>query len=98
MRTSPTLDAVRASLLRHGAPAAYVGRLVGELADHREDVIGDRGRAGSTPGAGAGAADERLGEPATVADAACAALRRGSFLWRHRVLVLIVAPLVLLPL
>jgi len=98
MPTSPTLDAVRASLLRHGAPAAYVGRLVGELADHREDVIDEMTRAGATPEAAARAADERMGEPAMVADAACAALRRGSFLWRHRLLVLIVGPIVLLPL
>jgi hypothetical protein len=98
MPTSPLLDALRASLLRQGAPAAYVGRLIGELADHREDAIDEMIRAGATPEAAARAADERMGEPAALADAACAALRRGSFLWRHRVLVLVVGPVVLLPL
>ena len=45
MRTFPSptpdtaIDAVRTSLLRQGAAAAYVGRLVGELADHRADAI-----------------------------------------------------------
>jgi hypothetical protein len=103
MRTSPSptpdtaLDAVRASLLRQGAPAAYVGRLVGELADHRADVVDELVRAGATPADAAHAADERMGEPDAVADAACAALRRGSFVWRHRVLVLVILPVVLLP-
>src|SRR3954449_381595 len=69
MQTSPTLDAVRASLLRHGAPAAYVGRLVGELADHREDAIDEMTRAGATPEAAARAADERMGGPAGLGGA-----------------------------
>src|SRR5206468_1952552 len=78
--------------------AAYVDRLVRELAEHRDDVIGELLAAGATADDAARTADERLGQPAMLAAAAGDRLRDSSLLWRHRVLLLIVLPVVSLPL
>ncbi|MGL4549589.1 MAG: HAAS signaling domain-containing protein [Gemmataceae bacterium] len=80
MATGRWLERVRAALLRHGLPEDYAERLVGELADHADDL--DAG----------GAAIDRLGDPEGLAQEAVAGYRSASFAGRSPVLGLLVLP------
>src|SRR5438552_9831327 len=98
MQHPPGLDDLGARLLKRGAPPRYVGRLIAELAAHREDLVGEMLNEGLTPESAALRADQRLGDPAVLADAVLTKVRRGSFLGRNPVLSWIVLPVLLLPL
>jgi hypothetical protein len=98
MRELCRLEAIRASLVRRGAPSAYIGRLLAELSEHRADLVLELVREGAAADAAEREADRRIGEPAALARAAVEELRRASFVGRHRGLVLVVVPILLLPL
>lgn len=90
-RSSP--DRLRGDLLRRGLPRSYVRRVVGELADHRADLLAEGGP--EAPG--------RLGDPRGLADLVASQYRRRTFLGRHPwlsfavgVLTYVVAPISLL--
>ena len=93
----PRTDPLETALLRRGVPATYAERLAGEIADHREDLILDLVGQGHSPEAAAREADRRIGDPGAVAEAAVHHLRPHSFVGRHRVLVLGLAPALALP-
>lgn len=97
MQKSSRLEAVKKLLRRRGAPVAYVQRLMGELAEHREDLMRDLLREGMSPEQAEIEADRRMGEPAELAEGAIEKMRRASFVGRHRVLCLILMPVLLLP-
>jgi hypothetical protein len=92
MSTSPRLEKVRRRLIRAGATPAYVARLIGELADHREDAMDELIRGGATIQEAARHADQRLGKTDELVEAALASLRRRSFAGRHPVVMMLLAP------
>lgn len=98
MPNPPALEAVRRSLLSHGIAPVYVARLVGELADHRDDLLRELLEAGADPSAARVEADRRMGAPATLADHALRSLRRRSLVGRHPMLSFVLVPLLLVPL
>jgi hypothetical protein len=98
MEASLGLEAIRQLLLRRGAPGAYVERLIGELAEHRADLVHDLMRDGRSLDQAGLEADRRLGEASALVEAAFVEMRRNSFVGRHRLACLIVLPVVVLPL
>jgi hypothetical protein len=98
MEASRGLEAVRRLLRRRGAAGAYVERLIGELAEHRADLLHDLMRDGFSQEQAGVAADRRIGEANALVEAAFAQMRGNSFVGRHRLTCLIVLPVVLLPL
>ncbi|MCE5302136.1 MAG: hypothetical protein LLF97_03385 [Planctomycetaceae bacterium] len=76
MANLPWLDEVLRRLAEHHLPATYVQRFTEELSDHLEDFQEDLMDAKSD-------VVSRLGNPATVAQAAVASYRQRSFLGRH---------------
>jgi hypothetical protein len=99
MRPTPSnVEFVGKLLLRRGVPAGYVGRLLAELTEHREDLVEELRRGGRANEAATIEADVRMGEPAALAEAVLARLRRGSVAGRHPLLTFVVAPTLALPL
>lgn len=89
---------VRHRLARHGLPAARIERVTGELAEHWEDLRGASLEEGASESEAAMQADKRLGDPNRLADEVIAGLRRRSWLGRHPIMGVCVAPLLLPPL
>jgi hypothetical protein len=94
---TPWLEAVRRSMSSRGVPRAYIARLVTELSEHREDLIAELVDEGTSPDVAGTDADRRLGDPDVVAAEAIARRRAGSLVGRHRVLCLVVLPVLALP-
>jgi len=90
MANQPWLDEVRAGLVGHALPPAYIRRFMDELYNRFQDIMEEN----MSTEAGV---LSRLGEPSQVAKAAVTAYRRRSFLGRHPVaafLVFGVSPIV----
>jgi hypothetical protein len=98
MRVPPELDSIRTALSRRCAPPAYVERLAGELAEHREDLVADLIAGGLERGVAEAEADRRIGDPIAIAEAAASVLRDTSWTTRHPVLALVLLPALTLPL
>jgi hypothetical protein len=87
-----SLDRLRGDLRRRGLPRSYIERVVGEMDDHRADLVAEgRGLGLDADGAGLSAA-ERLGHPERLADLVVAQYRRRTFLGRHPAFTFLVAP------
>jgi hypothetical protein len=94
MPNPPALEAVRRSLLRRGVAPVYVARLVGELADHREDLVRELVEAGADAGTAQQEADRRLGDAEDLAAQVLRTLRRRSFTGRHRLVSFVLLPFI----
>ena len=97
MQTSNLLDRLTQELRRRGVPDGYVARLVGELADHRGDLVANLAQSGTGPAVAEIEADQRIGNPVRLAEEAAERFRRRSFVGRHRILCLLIVPLFVLP-
>ena len=88
---------LRFRLLELGCPVARLQRMVREVADHREDLVQAALAEGlSMPEAGA-QADERLGNPQTLAEYLMVSRRQASWCGRHRVIAFGLLPLLTFP-
>ncbi|MEN6405492.1 MAG: hypothetical protein ABFC77_03370 [Thermoguttaceae bacterium] len=83
MANLPWLDEVLRCLAKHHLPVTYIQRFTEELSDHLEDFQEDLMDAKSD-------VVSRLGNPATVAQAAAVSYRQRSFLGRHPTALLLV--------
>ena len=70
-------------LLARGLPLAEVRRYMGELRDHRQDLVDECLATGLTPAQAQSIADARLGTPRQLANAATRRFRRATFVGRH---------------
>ncbi len=78
-----TLEALRGRLLRAGLPCAYVQRYVGELHEHRRELIDDAQHSGASLPEAEHIADARLGHADQLATACIRTARRATFAGRH---------------
>ncbi len=97
------LDRLAQELKRRGLPQEYVARYVDELNDHIIDLIEERrsGMSKDAPNSDAlntkptdwNEIAARIGDPATLAEAASVEFSRRTFCGRHPVLMFLLAPL-----
>jgi hypothetical protein len=88
-----SLDRLRGDLLRRGLPPHYIERVVGELDDHRADIVeAGQGFGLDADGAVLSAA-ERLGHPSRLAEVVASQYRARTFFGRHPVVTFLVGPI-----
>src|SRR4051812_1073673 len=97
MREPACCAVVGQRLARHGVPAARIDRLTRELAEHWEDIHAAALDQGLPAAEAAAHADLRLGHPEKLAARMIAGFSRNSWLGRHSILGMCVAPLFLTP-
>ena len=97
MREPASCADVRRRLVRHGLPADRIERIVRELSEHWEDLRTAALDRGCPPAEAVAEAEARLGHPEQLAVEAISGLRRSSWLGRHPVVALCLAPLLLAP-
>ncbi len=89
------IERVGRKLVHQGLPQGYVRRVVGELRDHHQELLGSQ-----AAGHAADADDEpaiiRLGNPNKLAGVIAGQFRRQHFSGRHPVLSFLAAPLLLM--
>ena len=98
MREPACSATVGRRLARHGLPSAHIERMMRELADHWEDLRLAAMESGLSETAAAAEADLKLGRPEQLAARLIAGFRANSWLGRHPVAALCVAPLLFPPL
>ncbi len=80
MPNPPWLEEIRANLTSQGLPQPYIERLVRELRDHHNDIIDEGMNMESEKNS---AADQRMGQPAHIAEAAACEYSVNSPLYCH---------------
>jgi hypothetical protein len=91
------IEQLRRRLVELGCPFAQVGRLVREVADHREDLMQDGLTEGLSGMDAKVRAEARLGDPKSLAKDLMQALRHGSWWSRHYLIGFCLLPLVSVP-
>lgn len=81
MLNPPWLEEIRAKLTSQGLPQPYIERLVRELHDHYNDIMEEKMNMESDKNS---AADERMGQPAHIAEVAAGEYRMNSPLYWHK--------------
>jgi hypothetical protein len=93
MPNAPAIRVFERRLQELGCPAGQLQRRVRELADHHEDLKQAALQEGLSEAEAEARADQRLGEPAALADRVARMLRQSSWLGRHRVLGFCLLPI-----
>jgi hypothetical protein len=83
MSNQPTLDSLRADLIRRGLPIRYVRRVVEELQDHQQDLVDEKPTT----------SESRLGDLTDLADRIVAEFRASRFAGRHPILAFVITPI-----
>jgi len=91
------LEILRHRLLELGCPRSQARRLVGEVADHRDDLKQAALAEGWSAAEAEARADAALGDPLVLADQQMAVLRRSNWCGRHYVVTFGLLPVLVYP-
>src|ERR1700744_6188474 len=94
---SDFIEQLQNRLLELGCPAAHMRRLVGEIADHREDLKQAARAAGASEAEAEDKANTQLGDPFDLAKQKMVMLRQSSWWGRHFLISFCLLPLLTVP-